>query len=264
MCATLLFVGSISFQTNSRHSITITPLSTHKTIGIEPCPNSRRSTHTHSLLPSWFILIQPSQLSERRSIVTMTSLPSRSFPRVVLRRIGRLAVVGLVLLLSFGTAPPARAADPLVASAADPSSSFDYSVGGMSASNGADFGGALCGDPTGDGSVSLALSVSTYVCMDCIELLVAGCCLCIVVWWWRRWWCGSGGGDITMHIGISMVDGCAGCAGCVCGNSLLVFTMPIIHPMSSRYLLFNSCFLHLPFICRLAERAQAVHPVDSV
>ena len=81
-------------------------------------------------------------------------------------------MVGLVLLLSFGTAPPARAADPLVASAADPSSSFDYSVGGMSASNGADFGGVLCGDPTGDGSVSLALSVST---MHMYGLYVLSC-----------------------------------------------------------------------------------------
>lgn len=88
-------------------------------------------------------------------------------------------MVGLVLLLSFGTTP-ARAADAFVASAADPSSSsssssFDYSAGGMSAPNGADFGGVLCGDPTGDGSVSLALSVST--CMDLSmdwQLWVAG------------------------------------------------------------------------------------------
>ena len=77
-------------------------------------------------------------------------------------------MMGLVLLLSFGTTcTPAQAADASVASAADPSSSsssFDYSVGGMSSPDAADFGGVLCGDPTGDGSVSLALSVST--CME--------------------------------------------------------------------------------------------------
>ena len=75
-------------------------------------------------------------------------------------------MMGLVLLLSFGTTcTPAQAADVSVASAADPSSSssFDYSVGGMSSPDAADFGGVLCGDPTGDGSVSLALSVSTRI-----------------------------------------------------------------------------------------------------
>ena len=76
--------------------------------------------------------------------------------------------MGLVLLLSFGTTP-ARAADASVASASSwTSSSLDYSVDGMPLpltllSDGADSGGVLCGDPTGDGSVSLALSVSTYM-----------------------------------------------------------------------------------------------------
>ena len=89
-------------------------------------------------------------------------------------------MVGLVLLLlSFGTTP-ARAADAVVASVADPSS-FDYSADEMSSPDGADFGGVLCGEPTGDGSVSLALSVSTVHIWTEYGLTVmgsvAGCCV---------------------------------------------------------------------------------------
>ena len=89
---------------------------------------------------------------------------------------------GLVLLLlSFGTTP-ARAADALVASVADPSS-FDCSADEMSSPDGADFGGVLCDEPTGDGSVSLALSVSTVHIWTEYGLTVmgsvAGCCKCL-------------------------------------------------------------------------------------
>jgi len=111
-----------------------------------------------SLSLSIFSAVSPFEI-----ILTM-ALPLRPGPPV-LRQIG-LIVVGMALLLPpFGSTTPAFA-DALVA--APSSSSVDGVLLPMSSSSASAAGddtfdlGMPCGDPTGNGSVSVALSVSIY------------------------------------------------------------------------------------------------------